>query len=55
MLHWAITFFILAVIAGILGFGGVAGTLAWGAKVLFVAFIVLTVVFAVLGKRTPLP
>jgi uncharacterized membrane protein YtjA (UPF0391 family) len=43
----------LAVIAGILGFTGVAGTLAWGAKILFIAFIVLTVIFAILGRRPP--
>jgi uncharacterized membrane protein YtjA (UPF0391 family) len=53
MLSWAVTFFILAIVAGILGFTGVAGTLAWGAKMLFIAFIVLTIIFAVLGKRRP--
>lgn len=54
MLNWALTFFVIAIIAGVLGFGGLAGTMAWGAKVLFVAFIVLTVIFAVVGKRGPL-
>lgn len=53
MLNWALNFFILAVLAAILGFGGLAGTFAWGAKVLFVAFIVLTIVFAVVGRRPP--
>ena len=53
MLSYALTFFVLAIVAGILGFGGIAGTLAWGAKMLFVAFIVLTIVFAVLGRRAP--
>ena len=53
MLNWALTFFILAIAAGILGFTGVAGTLAWGAKALFVAFILLFIVAAVLGRRAP--
>ncbi|MCB0338530.1 MAG: DUF1328 domain-containing protein [Bdellovibrionales bacterium] len=54
MLNWALTFFLLAIVAGILGFTGIAGTLAWGAKVLFVAFIVLTVLFAVVGRGKPI-
>ncbi|MCB0345946.1 MAG: DUF1328 domain-containing protein [Bdellovibrionales bacterium] len=53
MLSWALTFFVLALIAGVLGFGGLAGTFAWGAQVLFVAFIVLTILFAVIGRNRP--
>ena len=53
MLNWALNFFILAIIAGVLGFSGAAGTFAWGAKVLFVAFVILTIVFAMVGKRPP--
>lgn len=53
MLHYALVFFILAVIAGVLGFGGVAGTLASGAKLLFAAFIILTIVFALVGRKSP--
>ena len=59
MLNWAITFFILAVIAAVLGFGGVAGTFAWAAKWLFFAFIILLVVSLVVnilnGKKTNPP
>lgn len=54
MLNWALIFFVLAVVAGILGFGGMAGTLAWAAKVLFVGFIILTIVFALIGKKPPI-
>lgn len=43
MLGWAITFLLLAIIAGFLGFGGVAGTLTAAAKLLFVAFVFLFV------------
>jgi uncharacterized membrane protein YtjA (UPF0391 family) len=41
MLGWAITFLILALIAGALGFGGVAMLSANIAQVLFVVFLVL--------------
>lgn len=55
MLSWAITFLIIALIAGVLGFGVVAGTAAWIAKVLFVVFLVLFIVSLVSGRRaTPL-
>lgn len=43
MLQWMITFFILAVIAAIFGFGGLAGTFAEIAKFLAVLFVVLFV------------
>ena len=41
MLNIAITLFILAVIAGVLGFGGMMGTLAGFAKIAFGFFVVL--------------
>lgn len=41
MLNWSITFFLLAIIAGVFGFGGLAGTFAFAAKWLFIAFIAL--------------
>lgn len=41
MLSYAVTFLIIAIIAGILGFGVIAGTAALIAKVLFVLFLVL--------------
>lgn len=44
MLGWAITFFLLAVVSGLLGFGGLAGTFAWAAELVFFAFIILFVV-----------
>ena len=53
MLSWALTFFILAIVAAVLGFGGIAGTLTWAAKVLFVVFLILFVVSAITGRRTP--
>lgn len=52
MLGWSITFFLLAVVAAILGFGGIAGTLTWAAKMLFIAFLVLFVVTLVANILT---
>lgn len=44
MLNWIITFFILAVIAALLGFGGLAGTFAGIAQFLAFLFVALFVV-----------
>ncbi|MBY0354836.1 MAG: DUF1328 domain-containing protein, partial [Rickettsiales bacterium] len=41
MLSYAITFFILAIIAAIFGFGGLAGTLSSIAQFLAILFAVL--------------
>lgn len=44
MLGWALTFLVIALIAGALGFGGIAGASAGMAQILFFIFIVLFVV-----------
>ena len=46
MLKWALIFFIISVVAGVLGFTGVASTTRTIAKVLF--FIALTIFIIVL-------
>lgn len=51
MFGWALTFFILAIVAALLGFSGIAGTLAWAAKALFVAGLILAVLVLLLGRR----
>jgi uncharacterized membrane protein YtjA (UPF0391 family) len=51
MLSYAITFLIIALVAGILGFGVIAGTAAMIAKVLFLVFIILFVVSLIGGRR----
>src|SRR5205814_9690044 len=43
MLYWALMFFVVALIAGILGFTGVAMAAAGVAKLLFVVFLILFV------------
>lgn len=53
MLRWAIVFLVIALIAGLFGFGGVAG-IAWdGAKLLCFVFLVLCVVSLIFGGRAP--
>jgi uncharacterized membrane protein YtjA (UPF0391 family) len=49
MLSWVVTFLIVALIAGILGFGGVAGASIEIAKIIFFIAVVLFVVSAVVG------
>ena len=41
MLRYALMFFIVAMIAGILGFGLIANTFMEGARILFIVFVVL--------------
>ena len=55
MLNWVLTFFVLAIVAGVLGFGGLAGEMIGIAKILFMVFLVLFAVsFIVHRGRTPL-
>lgn len=44
LLHYAVVFLVVAVVAAFLGFGGVAGTAMDGARILFWVAIVLFVV-----------
>tara|TARA_R110002073_G_scaffold131684_6_gene278386 strand:- start:208 stop:498 length:291 start_codon:yes stop_codon:yes gene_type:complete len=56
MLSWAVTFFVVAIIAAILGFGGIAGAASGIAQMLFFIFVVLFVISLVvraLGGKTP--
>lgn len=41
MLRWSITFLVIALISAVLGFGGLAGTAAGIAKILFYIFLIL--------------
>jgi uncharacterized membrane protein YtjA (UPF0391 family) len=44
LLHYAVVFLIIALIAAAVGFGGVAGVAMEGARLLFWVFIVLFIV-----------
>lgn len=54
MLSWAITFLVIAIVAAVLGFGGIIGAGAGVAKALFVVFLVLFAVSYVVGRRPQL-
>lgn len=49
LLHYAVIFLIVALVAAFFGFGGVAGAAMGGAQMLFWAAIVLFVISAVVG------
>jgi len=49
MLGWSITFLVVAILAGVLGFSGIAGTASSIAWVLFGLFIILFVVSFILN------
>ena len=49
MLSWVVTFLIIALVAGLLGFGGIAGASIEIAKIVFFVAIVLFVVSALVG------
>jgi uncharacterized membrane protein YtjA (UPF0391 family) len=51
MLHYTITFLIIALIAGLLGFGLVGGLAYSAAKICFFVFLVLAVVSVINGRR----
>jgi len=55
MLNWAIAFLIIALIAAVFGFGGIAVEAAGIAKILFVVFLVLFLVSLLTGavRRPP--
>ena len=51
MLHWSIIFLVIALIAGVLGFTGIAGAAMGIAKILFFVFLAIwLVVFLVIRK-----
>jgi len=49
MLHWAAVFFVIAIIAAIFGFGGIAAGAVEIAKILFFIFVVVFAITLVLG------
>ncbi|HZP70537.1 MAG TPA: DUF1328 domain-containing protein [Pseudolabrys sp.] len=49
MIGWAVTFLIIALIAAVLGFGGIAGVAIEAAKIVFFIAIVLFAVSVIAG------
>ncbi|TQV66311.1 DUF1328 domain-containing protein [Exilibacterium tricleocarpae] len=51
MLHWALIFLIVGLVAAVLGFSGIAGAATNIAWILFVVGVVLAIVFALVGRK----
>lgn len=51
MMSWAVAFFIIAIVAALLGFSGIAGTATNIAWILFVVGLVLALIFFITGRR----
>jgi len=49
MLYWSLVFLVIAIIAGLFGFGIIAGTSYMIAKVLFFVFLVIFVISLIMG------
>jgi uncharacterized membrane protein YtjA (UPF0391 family) len=49
MLGWAIAFLVIALIAGVLGFGGISVAAAGFAKILFFVFLVVFLITLLMG------
>ncbi len=53
MFRWGIIFLVIALIAAALGFGGLAGTAAGAAKIVFVVGIILFLVSLFMAENDP--
>jgi uncharacterized membrane protein YtjA (UPF0391 family) len=53
MLSWALTFLLIALIAGALGFGTLSGTAMYFAQVLFFVFLVLFLISLIVPRLRP--
>ena len=53
MLNWAVTFLVIALVAALFGFGGVAGVATDMARTLFFVFIVLFLLSLVVPRLRP--
>jgi uncharacterized membrane protein YtjA (UPF0391 family) len=53
MLGWALTFLVIALVAGLFGFGIIASTSIGIAKILFFVFLILFLVSLIAGRRRP--
>ena len=51
MLHYVVIFFVIVIIAGVLGFGGIVGSAAGIAKILFIGFLILAALSLIFGRK----
>ena len=52
MLRWAVIFLVIAIIAAVFGFGGIAAAATDIARILFFIFLVLFVLALIFGSRS---
>lgn len=50
MINWAVTFLIIAIVAALFGFSGIAGAATNIAWVLFVVGLIAALIFAIRGR-----
>jgi uncharacterized membrane protein YtjA (UPF0391 family) len=55
MLNWALTFLVIAIIAAVFGFGGIAATATGIAQILFYIFLVLFLISLVVAMARGRP
>ena len=53
MLHYAVVFLVIALIAAVLGFGGIAAGAVGIAKILFFVFLIMAAVAFFMGRGRP--
>lgn len=51
MFKWAIGFFLVALVAAVFGFGGIAASAVGAAKITFFVALILAVASLVMGRR----
>ncbi|MES2502364.1 MAG: DUF1328 domain-containing protein [Pseudomonadota bacterium] len=51
MLHYTVVFFVIAIIAAVFGFGGIAAGATEIAKILFFVFLIVTIISFLMGRK----
>lgn len=51
MFHYGVIALIIALVAAFFGFGFLAGTAAWIAKMLFISGVIVFIISLILGRR----
>ena len=51
MLHYTVVFFVIALIAAVFGFGGIAAGATEIAKILFFVFLAITIISYLMGIK----
>lgn len=52
MLHYTVVFFVIALIAAVFGFGGIAAGATEIAKILFFVFLIIAIISFLMGRKS---